>query len=247
MMAKAVRKIFTALAIIDDLGAIIIIAIFYVSDFSPLYLFSALGIFAGLLILNRLGVQWLSLYLTLGLIMWYFMLKSGVHATIAGVLLAFAIPFGSGDSQSPSHKLQHFLHKPWLFHHATFCPGEYRHFIVRKLDRRLGNIKRFGHFGRVVGRQAAGDCAVRSSSNQIGLVAPAKACILAAYNRRHFSWRYRLYHVDLHHTAGFRRSRSHSKFEDQYLAWFFIGRYDWVPDFEAANSKGIQKRLILMG
>ncbi len=47
--------------------------------------------------------------------MWYFMLKSGVHATIAGVLLAFAIPFGSGDSQSPSHKLQHFLHKPVAF------------------------------------------------------------------------------------------------------------------------------------
>jgi NhaA family Na+:H+ antiporter len=64
-------KVFlTALAIIDDLGAIIIIALFYVGDFSLLYLVLALGIFVGLLILNRLGVQRLSIYLVLGLVMW---------------------------------------------------------------------------------------------------------------------------------------------------------------------------------
>jgi Na+:H+ antiporter, NhaA family len=109
-------KIFlAALAIIDDLGAIVIIALFYVGDFSLLYLVLALGIFAGLLILNSLGVLWLPLYLIPGLIMWYFMLKSGIHATIAGVLLAFAIPFGRGDNESPSYKLQYFLHKPVAF------------------------------------------------------------------------------------------------------------------------------------
>jgi NhaA family Na+:H+ antiporter len=109
-------KVFlTALAIIDDLGAIIIIALFYVGDFSLFYLVLALGIFVGLLILNRLGVQRLSIYLVLGLVMWYLMLQSGVHATLAGVLLAFAIPFGRSDEESPSYKLQHFLHKPVAF------------------------------------------------------------------------------------------------------------------------------------
>jgi len=109
-------KIFlAALAIIDDLGAIIIIAMFYVGNFSLLYLCLALVIFAGLLILNRLGVHRLPFYLIPGFVMWYFMLKSGVHATIAGVLLAFAIPFADGGAKSPSYKLQHFLHRPVAF------------------------------------------------------------------------------------------------------------------------------------
>ena len=109
-------KIFlTALAIIDDLGAITIIAIFYVGDFSLMYFMLALGILAGLFVLNRLGIHWLPFYLIPGIFMWYFMLKSGIHATIAGVLLAFVIPFGNGDEKSPSYKLQHFLHKPVAF------------------------------------------------------------------------------------------------------------------------------------
>jgi Na+:H+ antiporter, NhaA family len=104
-----------ALAIIDDLGAIVLIALFYVHDFSLLYLVLALGIFVGLLILNRLHVHRLSLYLIPGLVMWYFMLKSGVHATLAGVLLAFTIPFTHDDDTSPSYRVQHFLHKPVAF------------------------------------------------------------------------------------------------------------------------------------
>lgn len=109
-------KIFlTALAIIDDLGAIAVIALFYVDDFSLLYLVLALGIMAGLFVLNRRGVQGLAYYLIPGVVMWYFMLQSGIHATIAGVLLAFVIPFGNGDEQSTSYKLQHFLHKPVAF------------------------------------------------------------------------------------------------------------------------------------
>lgn len=102
----------TALAIVDDLGAIIVIALFYVGDFSLLYLVLALGIFAGLQIFRRLGVRRLPYYLLPGGVMWYFMLRSGIHATLAGVLLAFAIPFGNGDEKSPSYKLQHYLHKP---------------------------------------------------------------------------------------------------------------------------------------
>ena len=105
----------TALAIIDDLGAIVLIALFYVHDFSLLYLVLALGIFVGLLILNRLQVHRLVFYLIPGLVMWYCMLKSGVHATLAGVLLAFVIPFTHGERTSPSYKVQHFLHKPVTF------------------------------------------------------------------------------------------------------------------------------------
>lgn len=109
-------KIFlTALAVIDDLGAILVIAIFYTKTLFWNNLLIALGIFAFLLILNRLKVRNLIPYLIGGIVMWYFMLNSGVHATITGVLLAFAIPFGNGDKKSTSYILQHFLHKPVAF------------------------------------------------------------------------------------------------------------------------------------
>ena len=109
-------KVFlTALAVIDDLGAIIIIAIFYTKTLLWTNLFISLGIFALLLVFNRLKVRNLIPYLIGGVAMWYFMLHSGVHATITGVLLAFAIPFGNGDEKSTSYILQHFLHKPVAF------------------------------------------------------------------------------------------------------------------------------------
>ncbi len=109
-------KIFlTALAVIDDLGAIIIIALFYTKNVLVLNLGIALSIFGLLLVLNRLKVRNLIPYVIGGILMWYFMLHSGVHATITGVLLAFAIPFGNGDEKSTSYILQHFLHKPVAF------------------------------------------------------------------------------------------------------------------------------------
>lgn len=109
-------KVFlTALAVIDDLGAIIIIAIFYTKTLLWTNLFIALAIFVLLLVLNRMKVRNLIPYLIGGVAMWYFMLHSGVHATITGVLLAFAIPFGNGDEKSTSYILQHFLHKPVAF------------------------------------------------------------------------------------------------------------------------------------
>ncbi len=109
-------KVFlTALAIIDDLGAILIIAIFYTKTLLWTNLFIAFGIFALLLVFNRLKVRNLILYLIGGLAMWYFMLNSGVHATITGVLLAFAIPFSNGGEKSTSYILQHSLHKPVAF------------------------------------------------------------------------------------------------------------------------------------
>jgi NhaA family Na+:H+ antiporter len=109
-------KIFlTALAVIDDLGAILVIAIFYTKTLFWNNLLIAMGVFVFLLILNRMKVRNLFPYLIGGVVMWYFMLNSGVHATITGVLLAFAIPFGNGNKKSTSYILQHFLHKPVAF------------------------------------------------------------------------------------------------------------------------------------
>ncbi|KLT69457.1 Na+/H+ antiporter NhaA [Flavobacterium sp. ABG] len=109
-------KVFlTALAVIDDLGAIIVIAIFYTTTIAFVNLAIALGIWALLFVLNRMKVYNIIPYLIGGVLMWYFMLNSGVHATITGVILAFVIPFGNGDENSVSHKLEHFLHKPVAF------------------------------------------------------------------------------------------------------------------------------------
>jgi Na+:H+ antiporter, NhaA family len=109
-------KIFlTALAIIDDLGAIAVIALFYSKGFSWLYFGSALGVFGLLYLLGRLKVCRLWIYLLGGVVLWYLMLKSGIHATIAGVLLAFAIPFHPNDASNISFKLQKALHYPVAF------------------------------------------------------------------------------------------------------------------------------------
>ena len=109
-------KVFlTALAVIDDLGAILIIAIFYTSTLAWLYLFGALGIWGLLFVFNRMKVHSFIPYTIGGIAMWYCMLHSGVHATIAGVLLAFVIPFGDGSEKTLSYKLQHHLHKPVAF------------------------------------------------------------------------------------------------------------------------------------
>jgi NhaA family Na+:H+ antiporter len=109
-------KIFlAALAVIDDLGAIIIIAVFYSGNIVALNLAIALSIFIVLIILNRINVTNLLPYIAGGILMWYFMLNSGVHSTITGVLLAFAIPFAGGGERSPSYRLQHYLHRPVAF------------------------------------------------------------------------------------------------------------------------------------
>ena len=111
-------KVFVvAFAVIDDLGAIIIIAAFYTAQLSIGYFAGALGVWALLIVLNRLRIMSLMPYVLGGLVMWFFMLKSGVHATMAGVMLAFAIPFSAKDDDqaSPSHILEHFLHKPVAF------------------------------------------------------------------------------------------------------------------------------------
>lgn len=111
-------KVFlVALAVIDDLMAIIVIAVFYTSELSLSFLGASLAVIALLFALNRFGVMSLIPYLVGGAIAWFFMLKSGVHATIAGVLVAFTIPFTHkpDDLDAPSYRLEHFLHKPVAF------------------------------------------------------------------------------------------------------------------------------------
>ena len=111
-------KVFlTALAIIDDLGAVLVIALFYTADLSLPMLGGAALTLAVLAALNRAGVRRLSPYLVLGVLLWVFVLKSGVHATVAGVLLALTIPLRTSpgrpdDPASPLHRLEHALH-PW--------------------------------------------------------------------------------------------------------------------------------------
>ncbi len=111
-------KIFlTALAILDDLGAIVIIALFYTSQLKMFALLMAGALLGCLFCLNRAGVLRLTPYLLIGALLWYFVLKSGVHATLAGVALALTIPLrprnaGKPDAHSPLHDLEHALHKP---------------------------------------------------------------------------------------------------------------------------------------
>jgi NhaA family Na+:H+ antiporter len=92
-----------------------VIAFFYTKTVLFSYLLVAGGILLSLFILNRLKVKNLVFYIIPGIIMWYCFLKSGVHATIAGVLLAFVIPFHNDDDENVSYHLQHFLHKPVAF------------------------------------------------------------------------------------------------------------------------------------
>ena len=112
-------KIFlTALAILDDLGAIIIIAFFYTSDLSLPMLGAAAICLAALVAFNRFGVMALLPYLAVGAILWFFVLKSGIHATLAGVALALTIPLQphpkkTRTEDAPLHRLEHAL-QPWV-------------------------------------------------------------------------------------------------------------------------------------
>lgn len=111
---SAVKVFLAALAIVDDLGAIVVIAIFYTDEIHWNYLLHSGIIVAILAVLNFLKVKKHIFYLIPGCVLWYFMHHSGIHATIAGVILAFCIPASKADNEeaSPLEKLEHFLHIP---------------------------------------------------------------------------------------------------------------------------------------
>jgi Na+:H+ antiporter, NhaA family len=113
----SLRIFLTALAVIDDLLAIVVIAVFYTHTLQLNWLLGALVVFVGLLLLNQRRVMALWPYLLGGAFLWWLMLKSGIHPTLAGVMLAFAIPFSARaeDETSPSHRLEDFLHRPVAF------------------------------------------------------------------------------------------------------------------------------------
>jgi NhaA family Na+:H+ antiporter len=118
-VAPSLKLFLTALAIIDDLGAIVIIAIFYTEELSWVSLDVALAALAILAALNLAGVQRIIWYVLVGIVLWVFVLKSGVHATLAGVALALAIPFkgesvkGESGQDSPLIRTEHGL-APWV-------------------------------------------------------------------------------------------------------------------------------------
>lgn len=110
----SLKVLLTAIAIIDDLGAIMIIAIFYTDNLSSIALALAAVACSWLVFLNLLKVRSLAPYLIIGSLLWVCMLKSGVHATLAGVLTALAIPYRvDNDGESPLEQLEHALH-PWV-------------------------------------------------------------------------------------------------------------------------------------
>jgi Na+:H+ antiporter, NhaA family len=148
-------KIFlTALAVIDDLGAIMVIAIFYSQEISWLYLGIVGLIWAVLFVLNRLKIYNLIPYLIGGIVMWYYMHLSGIHASITGVILAFVIPFSDGSRESISYQLQKKLHFPVAFfilplfalaNTAIILPSDFSTIFVEKLS--IGIL-----FGLIIGK-----------------------------------------------------------------------------------------------
>ena len=109
---QSIKLFLMTLAIIDDLGAIVIIAVFYTADLSLNSMLVAAAALVALFIMNRRGVLGLSAYLLVGLVLWVAVLKSGVHATLAGVLTAFFIPFrkAAGEDKTQLEILEHDLH-----------------------------------------------------------------------------------------------------------------------------------------
>ena len=111
-VSSGVKLFLLTLAIVDDIGAILVIAIFYTSDLRPVWLLGALGAVAVVGLMRRVGVQHPGLYVIPGFALWLCLYESGVHATIAGVVLGLLTPVIPGPSAGPAERLEHRLH-PW--------------------------------------------------------------------------------------------------------------------------------------
>jgi len=187
-------KIFlTALAVMDDLAAIIVIAVFYTAELKVGYLLGALGMFVALFLMNRrLKVLALWPYLLGGAVMWFLMLMSGVHATIAGVLLAFTIPY-SHTQDDPAGRFP----DP-----ADLRAGQYRHRDRRRLGRRTDVVEQPGHHRRPGRRQAGRHLPVHLCRRDARRVPLAARPGMAPRDRRRPLGRDRFHDVDLHHQPG---------------------------------------------
>lgn len=111
----ALKVFLLTLAIFDDLAAIVIIALFYSGDLSIGALLFGGAALAAAVIINRLGITRVSAYILIGIVLWIAVLKSGVHATLAGVLIAFCVPMRDAEGNSPLRSLEHDLHTPVAF------------------------------------------------------------------------------------------------------------------------------------
>ncbi|MBB4152478.1 NhaA family Na+:H+ antiporter [Sphingomonas jinjuensis] len=109
----ALKLLLTTIAIVDDMGAVAIIALGYTASIDATALIAAVGVVLVMLLLNRRGVRALSPYLLLAVLLWWLVLRSGVHATIAGVVAAMLVPAGSSEATSPLDRLEHAL-QPWI-------------------------------------------------------------------------------------------------------------------------------------
>ena len=112
---SGIKVFLAALAIVDDLMAILVIAIFYSDELHLTYLMYASGVFALLIVFNRIGVKNIFAYIIPGIVMWYLIHHSGIHATIAGVLTALTLPTTPDATESPLEKLEHLLARPVNF------------------------------------------------------------------------------------------------------------------------------------
>jgi Na+:H+ antiporter, NhaA family len=109
----AIKLLLVTIAIVDDVGAVLIIALVYTADLDPMAIFAAAVVLAGMAGMNLFGVRRLAPYLIGFALLWYAMLASGIHATIAGVLAALTVPLGLGEPRSPLKRLEHAIH-PWV-------------------------------------------------------------------------------------------------------------------------------------
>lgn len=112
---RTLKVFLIALAIVDDIGAILVIAFFYSSTLAINYLLYAIVILAVMLLYNFLNIRYVSLYVINGIVLWYFIYMSGIHSTIAGVLMAFTIPYKTNDGFKPLHKIEHAIINPVNF------------------------------------------------------------------------------------------------------------------------------------
>jgi NhaA family Na+:H+ antiporter len=111
-VSSGVKLFLLTLAIVDDIGAILVIAIFYTSDLEPVWLLGALGAIVVVVLMRRFGMQHPALYLIPGLLLWLCTYESGIHATIAGVVLGLLTPVVPGPTAGPAERLEYRLH-PW--------------------------------------------------------------------------------------------------------------------------------------